>query len=92
MLVQIEIDLSTAARLQIEADKRGLSVDKALRRMLDLIGHSATTPEKVRILHEQRMCDADIAAELNYSIPQIAKIRRDLGLPANRKFVSAKSA
>lgn len=86
MKVTVELDPRIVWRIQDEAERQGITPGDVLR--AELTPRTGTIPaaQRIREMHATGMCDADMAEQLRYLPGTIANIRRDMGLPANRRY------
>lgn len=86
MKVQFDLDPRDVWRIQAKAEALGVRPGDVLRDELATRREYAAVRERIRAYVTAGMCDADIAAEMHYTPGRIATIRRNLGLPANRRY------
>ena len=86
MRIMVDLDPRDVWRIQERAERLGVTPGQVLRGELESRRNAANVRERVRALVVSGACDADIAGELSYTPGRVAKIRRELGLPANRRY------
>ena len=86
MRVMVDMDPKDVWRIQEEAERRGITPGDVLRETIRTRRGAAAMRERVRGMVAEGKCDADIAGEFNVPPGRIAVIRRELGLPANRRY------
>lgn len=86
MRVQLDLDPKTVWSIQEEAERRQTSPGEIVRERLRNQRRTIEYRVRVRSRVLAGMCDADIAAELNRTPGEIARVRRGEGLPANPRY------
>lgn len=90
MKVQVDLNPRDLWRLEERAEHEGVTLSAYLS---DLIASrerpGVSTPDRVRDLWREGLCDADISVRVKCRPGYVAVVRRSLGLPANRRFVKA---
>ena len=91
MRVTVDLDPVVVWRIQELAEKRGVTAGVVLRDELARSQHGLEVRDLVRAKVLAGSCDADIAAVVGATPGWVAKVRRGLGLPANRRYQRAGS-
>ena len=86
MRIQIDLDPKDVWRLQARAEALGVTPGDILRTELGGRQNAETVRQRITAYHADLFCDADMAAEMGYTVGQIAHIRRGLGLKANPRY------
>lgn len=91
--MRIKADLSprTVWAVVETAERLGVTNSDVLEMRLSGL-RPQSVPERVRHLHAQGFCDADIAGELGHTVGHVAHVRRRLGLPPNRRYAAPSGA
>ncbi|MGG7450578.1 hypothetical protein ACQ3HE_06775 [Plantibacter auratus] len=84
--MKVDIDPKVWWALEDRAEASGLTLEQFLTVAAASYEPTMTTPQKVRALWEQGKCDADIAGEMKVAPASVAAVRRQLGLPANKRY------
>ena len=86
MKIQLDLDPRDVWRLQEAAERAGITPGQVLRNILTTRRTTLEYRDRVRARVLAGMCDADIAAEMDRTPGEIARVRRGEGLPANPRY------
>lgn len=87
MKLMVDLDPKTVWAVAAEAERLGVANSQVLE--IRLAGlRSAIADQRLRELHRDGLCDADIADQTGHTVGHIATVRRRLGLTANRRYSS----
>ena len=86
MLIKVDLDPKLVWRIQARAAEKGITPGQALRDELSTRRNTLEYRGRVRSRVLAGLCDADIAAELNRTPGEIARVRRLENLPANPRY------
>ena len=86
MKIQLDLDPRDVWKLQEAAERAGITPGQVLRNILTTRRNTLEYRDRVRSRVLAGMCDADIAAEMDRTPGEIARVRRGEGLPANPRY------
>ena len=86
MKVTVDLDPRDVWKIQARAQELNVTPGEVLRQLLATRRSAETVRQRITAYHADLFCDADMAAEMGYTVGQIAHIRRGLGLKANPRY------
>lgn len=86
MKVVIDLDPRDVWRIQDKAERTNRTPGQVIREELATRRSHLEYHTRVRARVLAGLCDADIATELGRTVAEIARVRRQQQLPANRRY------